>query len=152
MQRVFVLDSSKNPLMPCHPARARELLNKGKAKVYRFYPFTIILTKRNQGVKQTVELKIDPGSKVTGIALVGHFKRGLVALFGSNLSHQAEQIKKKLLKRRAIRRSRRNRKTGYRKPRFNNRTRKKGWLAPSLNSRVENIFHWTKKLKGLTEI
>lgn len=26
MQRVFVLDKNEQPLMPCHPARARELL------------------------------------------------------------------------------------------------------------------------------
>ena len=31
MQRVFVLDNQKRPLMPCHPARARALLDKGKA-------------------------------------------------------------------------------------------------------------------------
>ena len=33
MQRVLVVDKNKQPLMPCHPARARELLNKGKAAV-----------------------------------------------------------------------------------------------------------------------
>ncbi|MEL7433840.1 MAG: RRXRR domain-containing protein, partial [Chloroflexota bacterium] len=43
MQHVFVLDKNKEPLMPCHPARARELLKKGKAAVFRQYPFTIIL-------------------------------------------------------------------------------------------------------------
>ncbi|NEO10515.1 RRXRR domain-containing protein, partial [Moorena sp. SIO3I8] len=30
--RVFVLDQNKKPLDPCHPARARELLNMGRAK------------------------------------------------------------------------------------------------------------------------
>jgi hypothetical protein len=29
--RVLVLDRNRQPLMPCHPARARELLRKGKA-------------------------------------------------------------------------------------------------------------------------
>ena len=32
--RVFVLDTNKNPLTPCHPARARELLKKGKYTGY----------------------------------------------------------------------------------------------------------------------
>ncbi|OQY45207.1 MAG: hypothetical protein B6242_11025 [Anaerolineaceae bacterium 4572_78] len=40
MQKVFVLDKNKKPLMPCHPARARQMLRDGKAKVYRRYPFT----------------------------------------------------------------------------------------------------------------
>ena len=37
MQRAFVLDKNKNPLMPCHPARARKLLKQGKAAAYRLY-------------------------------------------------------------------------------------------------------------------
>ena len=37
---VFVLDTNKQALSPCHPARARELLTKGKAAVYQMYPFT----------------------------------------------------------------------------------------------------------------
>jgi len=41
MQRVLVLDKSKNPLMACHSARARQLLKQGKAAVFRQYPFTI---------------------------------------------------------------------------------------------------------------
>jgi len=47
--KVFVLDKNKKPLMPCHPARAKELLNKGKAAVYRMFPFTIILLEREGG-------------------------------------------------------------------------------------------------------
>ena len=55
MNRVFVLGSTKQPLMPCHPARARELLQKGKAAVYRMQPFTIILKFRAEGVLQNIE-------------------------------------------------------------------------------------------------
>ncbi|MGF1505697.1 MAG: hypothetical protein GYB64_01500 [Chloroflexi bacterium] len=33
MQRVLVVDKNKNPLMPTSPARARQLLSKGKAAV-----------------------------------------------------------------------------------------------------------------------
>jgi hypothetical protein len=40
MQRVLVLDTNRQPLMPCHPARARQLVTAGKAAVYRRYPFT----------------------------------------------------------------------------------------------------------------
>ena len=71
MNRVFVLSSTKKPLMPCHPARARALLRKGRAAVYRRAPFTIILNDRADGETQPVEFKADPGSKTTGLALVG---------------------------------------------------------------------------------
>jgi len=111
MQRVFVLDHNKQPLMPCHPARARKLLKKGKAAVYRRYPFTIIMTHRVGGDLQPIEIKFDPGSRTTGIALIGHFDRGLEVIWAGNLNHRGPQIKKALNSRRAIRRSRRNRKT-----------------------------------------
>ena len=66
MQRVLVLDKSKKALMPCHPARARELLASGKAAVHRRVPFTIILKERENGDTQPVAFKADPGSKTTG--------------------------------------------------------------------------------------
>jgi hypothetical protein len=62
--------------MPCHPARARKLLKNGKAEVIRRYPFTIIMKHRVGGDLQPIEIKFDPGSRTTGIALVGHFDRG----------------------------------------------------------------------------
>ncbi|RKZ93457.1 MAG: HNH endonuclease [Candidatus Parabeggiatoa sp. nov. 1] len=152
MQKVFVLDVKKMPLMPCHPARARELLNKGRAAVYKRYPFTIILKDRVGGDVQPVELKFDPGSKTTGIALVGHFERGLEIVFGANLNHRGQKIKQDLESRRANRRGRRNRKTRYRPSRFNNRCRSEGWLPPSLMSRVFNVETWAERLQSLIPI
>lgn len=152
MQRVFVLDRTKKPLMPCHPARARALLKKGKAKVYRRYPFTIILTKREGGDTQPIEIKIDPGSRTTGIVLVAKFSRGQVVIWAANLNHRGFWIKKLLDKRRGVRRSRRSRKTRYRKPRGKSRTKPKGWLAPSLHSRVDNVFNWTRKPMGFVPV
>ena len=152
MQKAFVLSSEKKPLMPCHPARARELLNKGRAAVYKHYPFTIILKDRVGGDVQPVELKFDPGSKTTGIALVGQFERGLETVFGASLNHRGQKIKHNLESRRANRRARRNRKTRYRAARFDNRCRKKGWLPPSLMSRVFNVETWAKRLPRLIPI
>ena len=146
MRRVFVLGSTRKPLMPCNPARARELLKNRRARVFRAHPFTIILNNRVQGETQNVELKIDPGSKTTGVALVASAAKGNKVVFAADLSHRGEQIRQSLEQRRAIRRSRRHRKTRYRKPRFNNRTRVKGWLPPSLVSRVENVVNFTQKL------
>ena len=76
MQRVFVVDTNKKPLSPCTPARARMLLRKGKAAVYRREPFTIILKYEIEEPVPPVELRIDPGSRTTGIVVVGKCKKG----------------------------------------------------------------------------
>lgn len=147
MNSVFVLSNTKKPLMPCRPARARQLLTAGKAAVYRLHPFTIILKDRADGDVQDVEVKVDPGSKTTGVALVGHFEQqGAVVLFGANLSHRGQAIRNNLESRRSLRRGRRGRKTRYRPARFLNRTRKAGWLPPSVESRVMNTESVINKL------
>ena len=120
MQKVIVLDTNKQALMPCHPARARKLLRKAKAAVYRQFPFTIILKYTIEADNQPIEIKFDPGSKTTGIAMVGHFERGSEVIWAGNLNHRGYQIKSSLESRRAIRRGRRNRKTRYRPARFDN--------------------------------
>ncbi|PNR88598.1 HNH endonuclease [Petrotoga sp. HWH.PT.55.6.1] len=152
VQRVFVLDKNKQPLMPCHPARARELLKKGKAAVFRYHPFTIILKDREGGDTQPIQVKIDPGSKYTGVALVADFKRGKKVIWASVIYHRGHVIKKNLDTRRGVRRFRRNRKTRYRKPRFLNRKRKEGWLPPSLISRAENILTWVKRIRRFSPV
>jgi 5-methylcytosine-specific restriction endonuclease McrA len=145
---VFVIDTHKRPLTPCKPSMARKLLNAGKAAVFRWYPFTIILKKEVEANPEPLELKLDPGSKVTGIAL----KQGDKIIFGAELIHRGHAIKSRLDSRRAIRRSRRNRKTRYRQARFLNRTRSKGWLAPSLQHRVETTLTWVLRLGKLAPI
>ncbi|WP_252180257.1 RNA-guided endonuclease IscB [Endozoicomonas sp. 4G] len=145
MNRVFVFDKNKKPLMPCHPARARKLLNKGKAAVFRRYPFTIILKEREGGDVQPLELKFDVGSKTTGIAVVADCDRGKKVVFAAELQHRGQRVKDSLESRRTTRRARRNRKTRYRKARFMNRTRPEGWLPPSLMSRVFNTETWAKR-------
>lgn len=146
MQRTFVLDKNKQPLMPCHPARARKLLKSGQAAVYRQYPFTIILKNRDSGKIQPLEAKFDPGSKTTGIALNLYGKKGIKTLWAANLTHRGHQISESLTSRRATRQARRNRKTRYRQARFDNRSKTSDWLAPSLLSRVYNCETWAKKL------
>ena len=116
--RVFVLDKEKNPLMPCSPGRARRMLRAGSAAVFRKAPFTIILKDRVGGETQPVSVKIDPGSKTTGIVLVADFpSRGPIVVFASEIDHRGPQIKKKMDQRRAFRRRRRST-LRYRKPRF----------------------------------
>jgi len=138
--------------MPCHPARARELLKDWRAKVLRRYPFTIILLDREGGGVQPVTLKIDPGSKATGLALVANSQRGKRVVWAGELNHRGEQIKAGLLSRRQLRHGRRSRKTRYRQPRFNNRRRADGWIPPSLRSRVDNILTWVERLRRFIPI
>src|SRR5579859_5345743 len=149
---VFVLSSDRQPLDPCHEARARQLLKKGRAAVYRMRPFTIILKDRSaaESVVHAHRLKLDPGSKTTGIALVQEQTERLV--WAGELTHRAQQIRDALRKRAAIRRSRRQRHTRYRKARFANRRRPEGWLAPSLAHRVLTTLTWVKRLLRLCPI
>ena len=145
---IFVLDTNRKPLTPCKPGVARSLLNAGKASVFRRYPFTIILNKEVDANPESLELKLDPGSKVSGIAL----KQGNRIIFAAELQHRGQQIKEALLSRRQLRRSRRNRKTRYRPARFLNRTRPEGWLAPSLQHRVDTLMTWVHRFRGLAPV
>ena len=146
MQRVLVLDKNRQPLMPCHPARARELLREGKAAVFRRFPFTVILKQREGGAVQDTRLKLDPGSKVTGMALVANFaRRGATVVWAGELAHRGAAIRKALEQRRGHRGHRRGN-LRYREPRFDNRTRPAGWLAPSLQHRVDTTWTWVMRL------
>ena len=145
---IFVLDTNRKPLTPCKPGVARSLLKAGKASVFRRYPFTIILNKEVDANPEPLELKLDPGSKVTGIAL----KQGNHIIFAAELQHRGQQIKEALLSRRQLRRSRRNRKTRYRPARFLNRTRPEGWLAPSWQHRVDTLMTWVHRFRRLAPV
>lgn len=131
MSKIFLIDSEKHPLDPIHPAQARQLLRNKKAAVYRRFPFTLILKEsRPDSPVSLLRLKIDPGAKHTGLALVNDSTGEVV--FAAELKHRGFAIRDALTSRRQLKRSRRARKTRYRKPRFLNRTRPNGWLAPSV--------------------
>lgn len=136
---VLVVDSAKRPMTPCRPAQARRLLRDGKAAVFRRFPFTLILkAEKPDAIAKPVTVKLDPGSKTTGIAVVMDRRVVLAA----ELTHRGQAIRDALTDRRVVRRNRRNRKTRYRAVRFLNRTRPKGWLAPSLMHRVLTLQTW----------
>ncbi|GHO53730.1 RNA-guided endonuclease IscB [Ktedonobacter robiniae] len=151
MSNVFVLDTMKRPLAPVHPGRARLLLKAGKAAVYRTSPFTIILTREvEHPAPAPLRLKIDPGARTTGLALVDD--AGGEVVWAAELTHRGAAIKKALDTRRTVRRGRRSRKTRYRAARFANRRRSAGWLPPSLLSRVENILTWVARISGVAHV
>lgn len=147
---VFVLDKSKKPLDMISNAEARILIKKKLAVIHKIYPFTIRL-KDNSAVSKdkSYTVKIDPGSKHTGIAIVDD-KASVVML--AEIEHRGHLIKRSLDKRRSLRHSRRQRKTRYRPARFLDRTKPKGWLAPSVKSRADNVINFIKKYKKLLNI
>lgn len=158
---VFVLDKHKKPLMPCTEKRARLLLSRGRAVVIKMYPFTIRLKDRVAGCVQTLRVKLDPGSKFTGMALVretetiddetGEVRKTTVVLNLYQINHRGSSISESLTSRKAMR-GRRRSNIRYRKARFNNRTKPTGWIAPSLQHRVDTTVNWVKKLIKLAPI
>ena len=145
----FVLDTDKRALDPVHPGQARILLKEKKAAVYRRFPFTIILKEACPDISvEELQLKLDPGSKTTGLAIL----LNSTVIWAAELTHRGQAIKNALDNRRAVRRNRRNRKTRYRQARFLNRMRSEGWLAPSLQHRVETTMTWVNRLTKLAPI
>jgi 5-methylcytosine-specific restriction endonuclease McrA len=151
MSKVFVVDATRKPLPPVHAGYARLLLTQRKAAVLRRFPFTLILKAVvEHPQEERLRVKLDPGSKTTGLAIVNETTGEVV--FAAEIRHRGAAITKALSERRRVRRSRRNRHTRYRKPRFANRKRRPGWLAPSLESRVCNVVTWVKRLLRLCPI
>ncbi len=155
---VFVLDKHKQPLMPCTPKKARLLLARGRAVVHRRSPFVIRLKDRRleESVVQPLVLKIDPGSRTSGMAVVrveatpqGEVHHGVHL---AEVRHRGEQVHAAMGTRARARRRRRSAHLRYRPPRFANRTRPKGWLPPSLRSRIGNVLTWARRYGRWTPI
>ena len=122
--RVFVLDKHGHPLMPCHPARARKLLKSGRARVHHLAPFVIRLVDREieQCEIPGVTIKIDPGSKHTGIVCARVDEAGVThGLVSIQLDHRGQFIHKRMEQRANYRRRRRTANLRYRAPRWRNR-------------------------------
>lgn len=132
---VYVLDIDGNPLMPTERhGKVRRLLKEGKAKVVKRCPFTIQLLYDSTRYVQEINLGIDAGSKHIGVSATTKEK----VLYEADVELRND-IVDLISTRRGMRSSRRNRKTRYRKARFNNRvsTKKSGWLAPSVKQKIQ---------------
>src|SRR5699024_6041221 len=100
-------------------------------------PFTIQLLDGSSGYKQEVKIGVDLGAKHVGIAMTSQNKvlaKGEIEL--------RQDVKGLLETRRTDRRSRRHRKTRYRKPRFENRPLPDGWLPSSRQCGIDHTFFW----------
>lgn len=132
---VYVISHNGQSMMPTSRyGKVRRLLKSGKAKVVRRCPFTIQLQYESTNHIQPINLGIDAGSKTIGVS----------ATTKSNVLYESEvtlrnDIVDLLSTRRQNRRTRRNRKTRYRKCRFLNRvhSKNKGWLAPSIEQKIQ---------------
>jgi len=142
-------------LMPCTEKRARLLLKRGRARVHKVMPFTIRVVdlEAEDCEFQALRVKLDPGSKTTGMALVRETGQNGVAVINLfELMHRGKQISEALTARRGHRRLRRSH-LRYRVPRFLNRGNiKSGWLAPSLQHRVDTTLAWVHRLQRLAPV
>ena len=143
MKYVYVVNMHSEPLMPCSPRKARMLLKEGKARVIKRTPFTIKLLYGCAGYKQPITLGVDAGSKHIGLSATTTVNE----LYKEELTPRNDVVKL-LSDRRQYRRSRRNRKTRYRAPRFNNRvhSKHKGWLAPSVEVKIQEHITAVKRV------
>ena len=133
---VYVLSKTGQPLMPTeNHAKVRVLLKQQKARVITNCPFTIQLLYKSTTCTQPISLGIDAGSKHIGISATTENE----VLYESDVTLRND-IVDLLSARRVLRRTRRNRKTRYRKARFDNRVhgKNKGWLAPSVKQKVDS--------------
>lgn len=145
---VYVLSKTGQPLMPTeNHAKVRVLLKQQKAKVVRRCPFTIQLLYDSTDYTQPVSLGIDAGSKHIGVSATTEPK----VLYEADVTLRND-IVDLISTRREARRTRRSRKTRYRKPRFNNRKKSDGWLAPSVQQKVDTHLTVVRKVTEILPV
>ena len=145
---VYVISKNGQPLMPTeNHAKVRVLLKNKKARVIKTCPFTIQLAYDSTHYTQEITLGVDSGSKHIGLSATTKSK----VLFESDVELRND-IVNLLSARRQNRRTRRNHKTRYRKPRFNNRKREKGWLAPSIQNKVDSHLTVIRKVHEILPV
>ena len=148
---VYVQDPRGKPLMPTKRCGSiRRWLKSGRAQVVQREPFTIRLLDRDGGYTQPLSAGVDLGTAHVGVSVVSNTQE----LFAAEFKLRTD-ISGLLTMRRIFRRTRRDRKTRYRAPRFLNRQRQDE-LAPSVRAKVDEtlkvvrtvgsvlpVTHWT---------
>ena len=132
---IYVLAFDGKPLMPTRrPGKVRRMLKSGRAIVVKRCPFTIQLQYPTRHYTQEISLGVDAGSKKIGLSATTTEQE----LYASEVGLRND-IPKLIATKRELRKSRRNRKTRYRKPRFLNRkkNKKEGWVAPSIRQKID---------------
>ncbi len=154
---VILLDKHKKPAGFTTEAHLCRLMEKHMAVIYRRFPCVAILTKRDVHDLtdvRTFRIKIDPGAKHTGIAIVCN-ETNEVMLF-LQVKHRGERVKADLDTRRAARRNRRNRECRYRRCKYKtglfDSSREDSWLPPSVKSTADNVITIVARLKRWVNI
>ena len=140
MSIVFVIDKDEKPLLPTNPARARRLLNSGKARVKQVVPFTIQLERKIDNPIGEFEVGVDDGAKYVGIAIKNSKTNDIV--FHSQINHRQDVSRK--VEQRSNYRSARRYRLRNRKPRFKNRIKSR--IVPSIRQRKEVIIRVLKDM------
>ena len=147
---IYVKSKDGKVIMPSERrGRIGYLLRHGKAHVVSRVPFVVQLDYDSTTYTQDVSLGIDAGSKHIGVSASSEKKEMLAAQV-----ELRSDIVKLLSSRRELRRNRRNRKTRYRKARFDNRKKKDGWIAPSVEQKIEShlkVIRLVHKLLPITK-
>lgn len=149
---VIALDKNKRPLGFITERRCRKLFEKKRAVMYRMFPRVVIIKDMDARKIEnlpTFRIKIDPGSKYDGIAIIDEKDNRI--MFAMQIEHRAEQVKKNLDTRRAARRNRRSRETMYRRSKFADggifrQKGNEGKIPPSIHSIIGNTETWVKRL------
>ena len=144
---VYVLNQRGEPLMPTRPQKAKKLLKQNKAKVVSIDPFTIQLKYATGETKQEIILGIDAGSKTIGVSATTDKQE----LYSAEVELRND-VSELIATRQQYRRSRRHRKTRYRKARFDNRKKEEGWLAPSVQNKVDFHIKIIEKIHSILPI
>jgi hypothetical protein len=144
---VCILNKRGEPLMPCHPAKARELLKQGKVKTVQRTPYTIRLLYGSSGYKQSITLGVDSGFINIGLSAATETKE----IYSAEVKLRTDIVKLNS-ERKMYRRNRRNRKTWYRQARFLNRKKPEGWLAPSIQHKLDSHIKIIEKIHNILPI
>ena len=142
---VPVLDSNKQPLMPCSRKKSQKINGKRRSDTIlaNWYLFCIKLTKEPSDRQyQEVSLGIDTGSKREGYTIAT--SKSVVLNITTNTPYW---VKQHMRTRRLARKDRRRRNTPYRKCRVNRASmRSLNYIPPSTKAR------WNAKLRIIKQL
>lgn len=144
--KVFVVNKHGRALMPTTPRKARLLLSRGKARIFKRTPFTIQLIYGSSGYVQDVKAGIDAGYKNIGFSAITEQEE----LFGGEVKMMIG-MSERLTECRKYRNQRRTRKR-HRQSRFDNRKGNNGGLAPSIQHKLNTHFKVIEMLKTVLPI
>jgi hypothetical protein len=155
MAHCFVLDAQGNKLSPTKENRAWYLIRKQKATLKSKFPMVIQLNSEipESEIDSTcIQLGIDDGSKLVGIALVQECKNKNKPVFKGTIELRTN-VKEKMAVRRGYRRYRRQHKK-YRPARFDNRasSKREGRIPPSIKQKKDSILRVVKQLHNWIRI